>query len=62
MITPDFASQRGICDSVTDISVLSNPASAHNISCLGLCDKDICSKSYGLYELGTLNSQLPLSI
>ena len=39
------ASRRGVSDSVTDSSVLSNPAEAHNVSCLGLCGRDICSKS-----------------
>ena len=38
-------SQRGASDSVTDSSVLSNPADAQNVSCLGLCGKDFCSKS-----------------
>ena len=38
-------SQRGASDSVTDISVLSNPADAQNVSCLGHCGKDICPKS-----------------
>ena len=27
-------------------SVLSNPTGAQNVSCLGLCDRDICSKSW----------------
>ena len=34
-----------IPDSVTDSSVLSNPADAQNVSCLGLCDRDICPKN-----------------
>ena len=38
-------SLRGASDSVTDSSVLSNPADAHNVSCLGLCGRDICPKS-----------------
>ena len=28
------------------ISVLLNPADAQNVSCLGLCGRDICPKSY----------------
>ena len=39
------ASQRGASDSVTDFSVLSNPSDAQNVSCLGLCGRDICPKS-----------------
>ena len=39
------ASRRGVSDSVTDSSVLSNPADAQNVSCLGLCGRDICPKS-----------------
>ena len=31
-------------DSVTESSVLSNPANAQNVSCLGLCGRDICPK------------------
>ena len=38
-------SQRGTSDSVTDSSVLSNPVDAQNVSCLGLCGRDICPKS-----------------
>ena len=37
--------KRGASDSVTDSSVLSNPADAQNVSCLGLCGRDICPKS-----------------
>ena len=33
-------------DSVDNLSVLSNPADAQNVSCLRLCHRDICSKSY----------------
>ena len=40
------ASRHGAFDSVTDSSVLSNPADAQNVSCLGLCGKDIYPKSY----------------
>ena len=39
------ASRRGASDSVTDSSVPSNPADAQNVSCLGLCGRDICPKS-----------------
>ena len=41
----DDASQREASDSVTDFSVLSNPDDAQNVSCLGLCGRDICPKS-----------------
>ena len=34
----------GASDSVTDSSVLSNPVDAQNVSCLGLCGRDICLK------------------
>ena len=40
------ASRRGASDSVTDSSVLSNPADDQNVSCLGLCGRDICPKSF----------------
>ena len=39
-------SQRGASDNVAYFPALSNPADAQNISCLGLCDRDICPKSY----------------
>ena len=39
------ASWRGASDSITDSSVLSNPADAQNVSCLGLCGRDICPKA-----------------
>ena len=38
-------SRRGASDSVTDSLVLSNHTDAQNVSCLGLCGRDICSKS-----------------
>ena len=38
-------SQFGASDSVTDLSILSITADAHNVSCLGLCGWDICRKS-----------------
>ena len=43
-----YASRRGASDSVTDSSVLSNPTDAQNVSCLGLCGRDICPKSSAL--------------
>ena len=39
------AIRRGTSESVTDSSVLSNLADAQNVSCLGLCGRDICPKS-----------------
>ena len=33
-----ISSQHGTSDSITDLSMLSNPAGAQNVSCLGLCD------------------------
>ena len=42
----NFASQRGASGSITDISMLSNPAGAQNISYLGLCGRDTCLKNY----------------
>ena len=41
----DIKYQRGASDNITDFSMLSNPAGAQNISCLGLCGRDICPKS-----------------
>ena len=38
-------SRRGASDSVTDYPVFSNPADIQNVSCLGLCGRDICLKS-----------------
>ena len=38
-------SRRRAFDSLIDSSMLSNPADAHNVSCLGLCGRDICPKS-----------------
>ena len=40
-----IASRRGAYDSVTDSSVLSNPADTQNVSCLGHCGWDICPKT-----------------
>ena len=36
----------GASDSITGSSVLSNPADAQIVSCLGLCGRDICPKSF----------------
>ena len=56
-------SQHGASDdSVTDFSVLLNPADAQNVSCLGLCGMDICPKSYASYGLGAFTPQLSISI
>ena len=41
-----IASRRGASDSVTDFSALSNPVDAQNVSCLGLCARDICPKNF----------------
>ena len=57
-----LASRRGASDSVTESPMLSNPADAQNVSCMGLCVRDLCPKSYASYGLGTLNSQLSVSI
>ena len=35
--------QRGTSDSVANFSAFSNPADAQNVSCLGLCGRDICT-------------------
>ena len=56
------ANQRGASDSVANLSALSNPADAQNVSCLGLCGRDICPKSYASYGPGTFNPQLSVSI
>ena len=39
------ASQRVKSDSVATFSAISDSADAQNVSCLGLCDRDICTKS-----------------
>ena len=39
-------SQRGVYDSVTNLSALSNPADVQNVSCLGHCGRNIIPKSY----------------
>ena len=41
-----ISSQHGTSDSITDLSMLSNPAGAQNVSCLGLCGRDNCPKNY----------------
>ena len=46
MLTKIKINQRGASDCVANFSVLSNPADAQNASCLGLCGKDMCPKSY----------------
>ena len=46
-----YASQRKASDSAANFSALSNPADAQNVSCLGLCDRDICPKSYASYGI-----------
>ena len=33
-------------NSITNISEVSNAAVAHNVSCLGLCDRNIFPKKY----------------
>ena len=38
-------SWREASDSETNSSMLSNPADAQNVSCLGLCGRNICPKS-----------------
>ena len=53
------ASQRGASNNIIDFSKLSYPDGSHNSSCLGLCDKNICPKSY---ELGICNLKLPVSM
>ena len=47
---------------VIEFTVLSNPVNAQNISCLGLCGRDICPKGYGWYKLGTFNPILSVFI
>ena len=49
-------------DRKTDSSVLSNPTDSQNVSCLGLCGRDICPEDYAQYGLGTFNPQLSVSI
>ena len=51
-----------ISNSITDSSMLSSPADAQNVSCLGLWGRDICPKSSALYGPGTFNPQLLVSI
>ena len=62
MVCIVYASRCEASDSVTDSSVLSNPADAQNVSWLGLCGKNICPKSSAYYGPDTFNSQLLGSI
>ena len=48
--------------SVTDFSVLSNFVATQNISCMGLCGRNICPKCYHYHGLDTFNPQLAVSI
>ena len=41
-----LASQRGASDSFAYVLLLSNSADVYIASCLGLCGRDICPKSY----------------
>ena len=41
-----LVSQHGASDSVASFSALSNPPDTQNVSCLGLCGRDICPKNY----------------
>ena len=43
------------------LEYLSNPADAQNVSCLGLCSRDICPKSSSLYGPGTFKPKLLVS-
>ena len=58
----NYEYQCGASDSDANLSALSNPADAQNVSCLGLCGRDICPKSYASYDPGTLNPHLSVSI
>ena len=40
--TYKWVGQRGSSDSFANFSKLSNPADAQNVSCLGVCGRDIC--------------------
>ena len=40
-----IASRRGASDNITDSSVLSDLADTQNVSCLGLCGRDIYLKN-----------------
>ena len=46
----------------TNFIALSNPADAQDVSCLGLCGRDICPRSYASYGLGTVNPKMSVSI
>ena len=50
-----YASRRGASDSITDSSVLSNPADAQNVSCLGRCGRDICPKKHAKSHQNQVN-------
>ena len=43
-------SQRGVSDGVTDFSILSNPAGAQNVSCLGLRRKILAQLVLGTFN------------
>ena len=48
-----YASRRGGSDA--DSSVLSNPTDAQNVSCVGLCGRDICLIWAGYFQPRVVN-------
>ena len=60
--TYNYASQCGSPFSVTVFSVLSKLSDVQNVSCLGLCGRNIDPKRYAQYGLGTFSPQLSVSI
>ena len=42
----EIVSQHGASDSVANFSALINPADVQNVSCLRLCGRHVCLKSY----------------
>ena len=52
------ASQYGTSDSFANFSALSNPSDTQNVSCLGLCGRDICPKKLCLIWAGYFQSSV----
>ena len=58
----NHAGQRRASDSYTDFLAFSNPTGVQNVSCLERYGRDVCTKSFDWYGLGTFNPQLSVSI
>ena len=45
LLIPSNCVEQLITDNITDFIIHSNPACLQNVSCLGLCDRDICPEN-----------------